>query len=186
MNKIENKKVAILATDGFEESELTSPMNALKENGATVHIISTSSGKIKSWKDGNWNMEIDVDKTVDEVSSSDYNALVLPGGVINPDKLRRDKNAVQFVRSFFDDHKPVASICHGPQMLIEAGVVKGRRMTSFGSIATDLKNAGAEWVDEEVVVDSGLVTSRSPEDLDAFNSKLVEEVAEGKHEEQTV
>jgi protease I len=186
MNKIENKKVAILATDGFEESELTSPMNALKENGATVHIVSTSSGKIKSWKDGNWNMEIDVDKTVDEVSSSDYNALVLPGGVINPDKLRRDKNAVQFVRSFFDDHKPVASICHGPQMLIEAGVVKGRRMTSFGSIATDLKNAGAEWVDEEVVVDSGLVTSRSPEDLDAFNSKLVEEVAEGKHEEQTV
>mgnify|MGYP001069743838 CR=1 FL=1 len=186
MNRIENKRVAILATDGFEESELTSPMKALKENGATVHVVSTSSGKIKSWKDGNWNMELDVDKTIDEVSSSDYNALVLPGGVINPDKLRQNEEAVQFVRSFFDEHKPVASICHGPWMLIEAGVVDGRRMTSWGSIATDLKNAGAKWVDEEVVVDSGLVTSRSPEDLEAFNSKLVEEVAEGKHEAQTV
>jgi len=186
MNRIENKRVAILATDGFEESELTSPMKALKENGATVHVVSTSSGKIKSWKDGNWNMELDVDKTIDEVSSSDYNALVLPGGVINPDKLRQNEEAVQFVRSFFDEHKPVASICHGPWMLIEAGVVDGRRMTSWGSIATDLKNAGANWVDEEVVVDSGLVTSRSPEDLEAFNSKLVEEVAEGKHEAQTV
>ncbi|HKK38360.1 MAG TPA: type 1 glutamine amidotransferase domain-containing protein [Cryomorphaceae bacterium] len=186
MNNIENKRVAILATDGFEESELTSPMKALKENGATVHVVSTDSGKIKSWKDGNWNMEIDVDKTVSDVTSSDYDALVIPGGVINPDKMRRSEKAVQFVRSFFEDHKPVASICHGPQMLIEADVVNGRRMTSFGSISTDLKNAGANWVDEEVVTDQGLVTSRSPEDLDAFNKKMIEEIAEGKHAEQTV
>jgi len=186
MDKIENKRVAILATDGFEESELTSPMKALKENGASVHIVSTDSGKIKSWKDGNWNMEINVDKTVNDVTSSDYDALVLPGGVINPDKLRRNEKAVQFVRSFFEDHKPVAAICHGPQMLIEADVVDGRRMTSFSSIAKDLKNAGANWVNEEVVTDQGLVTSRSPKDLDAFNSKMIEEIAEGKHAEQTV
>ncbi len=186
MKTLENKRVAILATDGFEESELTSPLNALKESGATVDIVSLKAGKIKSWKDGNWNMEIDVDKTLDEVSSSEYNALMLPGGVINPDILRRNKKAVQFVRDFFDDHKPVAAICHGPQMLIEADVVNGRRMTSFGSISTDLKNAGAHWVDEEVVTDHGLVTSRSPADLNAFNAKMVEEIAEGKHAEQTV
>jgi len=186
MKTLENKRVAILATDGFEESELTSPLNALKESGAAVDLVSLKSGKIKSWKDGNWNMEIDVDKTLDGVSSSEYNALMLPGGVINPDILRRSEKAVQFVRDFFDDHKPVAAICHGPQMLIEADVVNGRRMTSFGSISTDLKNAGAHWVDEEVVTDHGLVTSRSPADLNAFNAKLVEEIAEGKHAEQTV
>jgi protease I len=185
MKSLENKRVAILATDGFEESELTSPLNALKESGADVDIVSFKSGKIKSWKDGNWNMEIDVDKTLDETSSSEYNALMLPGGVINPDILRRNKKAVQFVRDFFDDHKPVAAICHGPQMLIEADVVKGRKMTSFGSISTDLINAGAHWADEEVVVDHGLVTSRSPADLNAFNAKMVEEIREGQHAEQT-
>lgn len=186
MKKLENKRVAILSTDGFEESELTSPVNALEEHGATVHIVSLKSGKIKSWNDGNWNMDIDVDKTLDQVSSSDYHALMLPGGVINPDILRRSRKAVQFVRSFFDENKPVAAICHGPQMLIEADVVKERRLTSFSSIATDLKNAGANWVDEEVVTDHGLVTSRTPADLNAFNAKMVEEIAEGKHAEQTV
>jgi protease I len=186
MKTLENKRVAILATDGFEESELTSPLNALKESGAAVDIVSLKSGKIKSWKDGNWSMEIDVDRTINDISSSEYNALMLPGGVINPDILRRNEKAVQFVRDFFDDHKPVAAICHGPQMLIEADVVNGRRMTSFASISTDLKNAGAHWVDEEVVTDHGLVTSRSPADLNAFNAKMVEEIAEGKHAEQTV
>lgn len=186
MNKLENKKVAILATDGFEESELVSPMNALKENRATVHVVSTEAGKIKSWKDGNWNIEIDVDKTVGEVEAADYDALVLPGGVINPDKLRTNTKAVEFVRTFFKEHKPVAAICHGPQMLIEADVVEGRRLTSYHSITKDLKNAGANWVDEEVVTDAGLVTSRSPKDLNAFNAKMIEEIAEGKHAEQTV
>lgn len=185
MRNLNDKKVAILATDGFEESELVSPMNALKNSGAKVDIVSINSGKIKSWKDGNWNMEIDVDKRVSDVSSSDYHALVLPGGVINPDVLRRDNASVDLVRSFFKEHKPVAAICHGPQMLIEAEVVDGREMTSFNSISQDLKNAGAHWVDKEVVVDQGLVTSRSPEDLDAFNNKILEEIAEGKHAEQT-
>jgi protease I len=184
MRNLNDKKVAILATDGFEESELVSPMNALKNSGAKVDIVSMKSGKIKSWKDGNWNMEIDVDKTVSDVSSSDYHALVLPGGVINPDVLRRDNASVDLVRSFFKEHKPVAAICHGPQMLIEAEVVNGREMTSFSSISKDLKNAGAHWVDKEVVVDQGLVTSRSPEDLDAFNNKMLEEIAEGKHAAQ--
>jgi protease I len=184
MNILKDKRVAILATDGFEESELESPMNALKEKGASVHIISTHKGHIKSWKDGNWNKEFEVDRTIDEVTSGDYNALVIPGGVINPDRMRQNANAVKFVRSFFDDHKPVAAICHGPQMLIEADVVNGRRMTSFQSISKDLKNAGATWVNEEVVTDQGLVTSRSPEDLKAFNTKMVEEIAEGKHEMQ--
>jgi protease I len=185
MDILKEKRVAILATDGFEESELESPMKVLKERGATVHIISDHSGKIKGWKDGNWSKEIEVDQTVDSVKGADYHALVIPGGVINPDKLRRSAEAVEFVRGFFEDHKPVASICHGPQMLIEADVVDGRELTSFDSISTDLRNAGANWVNKEVVTDHGLVTSRSPEDLDAFNRKLVEEIAEGQHEMQT-
>lgn len=185
MDKLKEKKVAILATNGFEEVELTSPMQNLKDKGATVHVVSLKSGTIKSWKDGNWNMDIDVDVTVDEANADDYHALFIPGGVINPDKLRRNEKAVDFVRAFFKAHKPVASICHGPQMLIEADVVNGRVMTSFPSIRKDLENAGANWVDEKVVVDHGLVTSRSPADLDAFNDKLVEEIREGKHEEQT-
>ncbi len=184
MDNIEKKKVAIIATDGFEESELMSPMQALKDSGAHVDIISLQPGKIKAWKNGNWSTEIDVDKSVSDVSSSDYNALVIPGGVINPDKLRTHEMAVGFVKDFFRDHKPVAAICHGPQLLIEADVVEGRRMTSFHSIQKDLENAGAKWEDSEVVVDHGLVTSRSPEDLNAFNSKLIEEIKEGKHEEQ--
>ncbi len=184
MENLNRKKVAILATNGFEESELREPKKALEKAGAEVHIISEASGKIKGWSDGNWSNEINVDKTLDEVSQSDYDALLLPGGVINPDKLRTNKQAVTFVKSFFENHKPVGAICHGPWLLAEADVLKGRKITSYNSIKTDMINAGANWVDEEVVVDKGLVTSRSPKDLPAFNAKLVEEVYEGKHEDQ--
>ena len=149
-----------------------------------MEIISEKSGTIKSWSDGNWSKDYLVDKTLNQVSANDYNALVLPGGVINPDKLRRNEDALLLVRDFFKQAKPVAAICHAPWILISADVVKGRKMTSFGSIKDDLVNAGANWVDEEVVVDSGFVTSRSPNDLPAFNSKLIEEIKEGKHEEQ--
>ena len=185
MDNIDKKRIAIIATDGFEESELMSPMQALKDSGAEVDIVSLKPGKIKSWKNGNWSIEIDVDKTISDVSVSDYNGLVIPGGVINPDKLRTHEKAVGFVKDFFREHKPVAAICHGPQMLIEADVVEGRRMTSYHSIKKDLINAGAHWEDSEVVTDHGLVTSRSPEDLNAFNAKLIEEIKEGQHEMQT-
>ena len=179
-----NKRIAILATNGFEESELKSPKEAMEKEGFTVEIISEKEGKIKGWADGNWSNEYNVDKTIGNVSANDYNALVLPGGVINPDKLRRNDDALKFVKHFFELKKPVAAICHGPQVLISAGVVKGRKMTSFSSIKDDLINAGANWVDEEVVVDEGFVTSRNPDDLPAFNSKLIEEIKEGKHELQ--
>lgn len=178
------KRVAILATNGFEESELQSPKEHLEQQGWTAEIISLESGTIKSWTNGNWGKDFKVDRIVSETSASDYHALVLPGGVINPDLLRRDKKAVQFVKDFFEQKKPVAAICHGPQMLIEADVVDGRKITSFSSVKTDLINAGAEWTDEEVVVDNGLVTSRTPNDLPAFNKKMVEEIKEGKHELQ--
>ncbi|WP_179320285.1 type 1 glutamine amidotransferase domain-containing protein [Winogradskyella helgolandensis] len=184
MENLNKKTVAILATNGFEESELREPKKALEDAGAEVHIVSLESGEIKGWADGNWSNSYKVDKTLESVSQKDYNALVLPGGQINPDVLRKNKTAVSFVKSFFENHKPVAAICHAPWLLAEAGVVKGRKITSYDSIKTDMINAGANWVDEEVVVDSGLVTSRSPEDLPAFNKKLVEEVYEGKHEEQ--
>jgi len=184
MENLNRKKVAILATNGFEESELKEPMNALKNAGADVHIVSEESGQIIGWADGNWSNSYNVDKTLDEVSQAEYNALVLPGGVINPDKLRRNENAVNFVRSFFENHKPVGAICHGPWLLAEADVLKDRKITSFSSIKTDMINAGANWVDEEVVCDEALVTSRTPNDLPAFCSKLIEEVYEGKHEEQ--
>jgi len=185
MNILEGKKVAIIAAHGFEESELTSPMKALKDNGAMVHIVSTENGKIKSWKDGNWGKEINVDITTAEANDKDYDALMIPGGVINPDLLRRDGKAVSFVKAFFADGKPVAAICHGPQMLIEADVLKDRKVTSFFSVRKDLENAGAVWLDQEVVVDAGLVTSRTPDDLEAFNAKMIEEILEGVHDEQT-
>lgn len=184
MENLNKKKVAILATNGFEESELRDPKKALEEAGAEVHIISEDSGKIKSWADGNWGSAYTVDKTLDDVSQHDYHALMLPGGVINPDKLRTNSKAVSFVKSFFENKKPVGAICHGPWLLAEADVLNGRKITSYNSIKTDMINAGANWVDEEVVVDEGLVTSRSPKDLPAFNAKLVEEVYEGKHENQ--
>ncbi|WP_294819325.1 type 1 glutamine amidotransferase domain-containing protein [uncultured Flavobacterium sp.] len=179
-----SKKVAILATNGFEESELKSPKEHLEQQGWTAEIVSLKSGTIKAWADGNWGSDYKVDKTLDEVKSGDYHALVLPGGVINPDQLRRSEDAIAFVKSFFEEKKPVAAICHGPQILIDAEVVDGRELTSFFSVKKDLMNAGANWKDEEVVVDNGLVTSRTPDDLPAFNKKMVEEIKEGKHELQ--
>ncbi|WP_031429174.1 type 1 glutamine amidotransferase domain-containing protein [Flavimarina sp. Hel_I_48] len=179
-----NKTIAILATDGFEEVELTSPLEAMKNAGFDVHIVSDKKGKIKAWDTDHWSEEYDVDKTIDEVNAEDYNALMLPGGVINPDTLRVNEDALSFIRDFFNTKKPVAAICHAPQMLINAGVVEGRKLTSFKSIKQDLINAGAKWEDSEVVVDQGFVTSRNPNDLPAFNAKLVEEIREGKHERQ--
>ncbi|WP_218598099.1 type 1 glutamine amidotransferase domain-containing protein [Polaribacter sp. NJDZ03] len=184
MENLKRKTVAILATNGFEESELKEPKKALEAAGAEVHIVSLESGEIKSWNEGNWGKTYKVDKTLKEVSQENYNALMLPGGVINPDVLRDNADAVSFVKSFFEHHKPVGAICHGPWLLAEADVLKGRKITSYSSIKTDLINAGANWVDEEVVVDKGLVTSRNPDDLPAFNAKLVEEVYEGKHKGQ--
>ncbi|AMR34402.1 protease [Mucilaginibacter sp. PAMC 26640] len=183
MANLNNKKVALLTEEGFEQVELTSPKAALEAAGATVHIISPQSGKIKAWNETDWGIEVDVDKNLSDVSPDDYDALVLPGGVLNPDKLRQNKDAVAFVSAFLDEGKPVAAICHGPQVLIETGMISGRRLTSYPSLETDLKNAGAEWVDEEVVVDNGLITSRTPKDLDAFNRKTIEEIGEGVHEE---
>ena len=181
---LSGKKIAILATDGFEQSELISPRDALLAAGAEVDIVSPQAGEITGWSGKNWADEVKVDKTLSQVSASDYDALVLPGGLINPDTLRQDERAIRFIRGFFSDrgNKPVAAICHGPWLLAEAGVLKGRRVTSYTSIQTDLKNAGAEWVDEAVVVDQGLVTSRFPDDLAAFNRKLIEEVSEGRHQ----
>ncbi|WP_299337043.1 type 1 glutamine amidotransferase domain-containing protein [uncultured Psychroserpens sp.] len=184
MENLNKKTVAILATNGFEESELRAPKMALEAAGADVHIVSLESGEIKGWADGNWSNSYKVDKTLDEVNQKDYNALMLPGGQINPDILRKNDAAVAFVKSFFENHKPVGAICHAPWLLAEANVLKDRKITSYSSIKTDMMNAGANWVDEEVVVDEGLVTSRCPDDLPAFNAKLVEEVYEGKHEEQ--
>ncbi len=181
MASLNGRKVAILTEEGFEQVELTSPKQALEQAGATVHVISPKSGKIKAWDKTNWGIEINVDKQLDEVSPDDYDALVLPGGVLNPDKLRQNKDAVAFASAFLDEGKPVAAICHGPQLLIETGMINGRRLTSYPSLQTDLKNAGADWIDEEVVVDNGLVTSRRPDDLEAFNRKTIEEIGEGVH-----
>lgn len=184
MGQLSNRTIAVLSENGFEESELTEPVKRLKEEGATVHIISSKSGTIKGWSDGNWSGEVEVDYTLNEAKADDYNGLLIPGGVINPDKLRANDDAIAFVKAFFEAGKPVAAICHGPQVLINADVVEGRKLTSVKNISQDLINAGADWSDEEVVVDQGLVTSRTPEDLPAFNDKIVEEFAEGVHEGQ--
>ncbi len=186
MADLSNKKVAILTEEGFEQVELTSPQQALKDAGATVHVISPKGGEIKAWDQTDWGITITVDKKLEDANPDDYDALVLPGGVLNPDKLRQDKDAVAFVSAFLDEGKPVAAICHGPQTLIETGMISGRTMTSYPSLKTDLKNAGVNWVDEEVVTDKGLVTSRTPADLPAFNKKLIEEILEGKHEVEEV
>ncbi|MCT7903760.1 MAG: type 1 glutamine amidotransferase [Candidatus Ornithobacterium hominis] len=178
---LKNKKVAILTDEGFEESELFEPLHRLQQEGAEVHIVSTKSGEIQGMKEHQWSKKIKVDQVIDAVKASDYDALVLPGGVINPDILRNNEKSVQFVKDFADNKKPIAAICHGPQTLINAGAVEGKKLTSFPSIKVDLQNAGAHWVDEEVVVDNGLVTSRTPKDLPAFLDKMVEEIAEGKH-----
>ena len=185
---IKGRHVAILATDGFEQIELTEPLEALRQAGAEVDVIAPpdtmTRGRIKGWNHTDWGDEIEVDKTLDQANADDYDALVLPGGVMNPDKLRMRQDATTFVREFFKAGKPVASICHGPWLLIDSGVVEGRRMTSYPSIKMDLKNAGARWEDSEVVVDEGLITSRSPKDLPAFIDKTIEEVAEGVHAAQ--
>jgi protease I len=176
-----NKKVAILATDGFEYVELVEPRKALEEAGAKTVVISPKDGQIKGWNHTDWGESVSVDLSLSSAHESDFDALVLPGGVMNPDYLRQDKNAVAFVRSFFEAQKPVAAICHGPWLLVEAGVVRGRKLTSWPSLQTDIRNAGGEWTDQEVVTDNGLVTSRKPDDIPAFSKKLVEEIAEGKH-----
>ncbi|HEY8397732.1 MAG TPA: type 1 glutamine amidotransferase domain-containing protein [Flavihumibacter sp.] len=181
-----DKKIAILATHGFEESELKSPKEHLEKQGWTVHIISPETDSIKAWAKTDWGKEYRVDKQVSQAAASDYDALVLPGGVLNPDKLRTNHDAIAFVRDFFAQQKPVAAICHGPQVLINAEVVNGRTLTSVEAVKMDLKNAGARWIDEEVVVDNGLITSRTPQDLPAFNKKLVEEIKEGIHEGQSL
>lgn len=181
---VEGKKVAILATDGFEESELTSPKSAFINAGVQVDVVSLNEGTIKGWSAPNkdWGESQPVDKLVANVKADDYDMLLIPGGLYNPDSLRVNEDALRFTREFFDQKKPVGAICHGPWVLISAGVVDGRNITSYPSIKDDLSNAGAKWHDKEVVVDQGLVTSRSPKDLEAFNKKILEELAEGKHD----
>jgi protease I len=173
MKNLKKSNVAILATNGFEESELFEPKETLEKAGANVEVVSPESGKIKAWNHGNWSKEVAVSKTVKEASAEDYDMLILPGGVINPDKLRRDEKVVAFVREFFEKDKNVAVICHGSQTMIEAEVVKDRKMTSFSAIKKDLINAGANWVDEAVVIDKNLISSRNPGDLQEFNSQII-------------
>ena len=186
MADISDKRVAILATDGFEQSELMVPKQRLEEAGAKVDVISLKTGQIWGWDKGDWGEPIAVDRTIDAVNIDEYDALVLPGGQINPDVLRADEDAVALVRDFYNSKKPLAAICHAPWVLIEAGIAKGRKMTSYHSMATDVKNAGANWVDKEVVVDQGLITSRNPGDLEAFAAKIIEELGEGRHEKRAV
>ena len=183
-NNLSGKRVAILATDGVEQVELTEPRKALDDAGAKTVLISPKRDKIKAWQHDHWGDEIPVDLALESASPDTFDALLLPGGVMNPDTLRMNKQAVQFVKRFFEEGKPVASICHGPWMLVEADVVRGRTVTSWPSLQTDLRNAGADWVDREVVTDEGLVTSRKPDDIPAFNRKVIEEFAEGIHEGQ--
>lgn len=180
MDSLKDKKVAIITDHGFEEVELTSPKQALEEAGATVHIISKHD-VVKGWQHDHWSIEVKADVALTNANPDDYDALMIPGGVINPDAMRREKEYVAFAKTFMESGKPIAAICHGPQLLIETGLLQGREMTSFHSIKTDLINAGANWMDKEVVTDNGLVTSRSPDDLPAFNKKMVEEFAEGVH-----
>jgi protease I len=181
---LNGKKIAFLFTEGAEQAEVVEPLKAVREAGADVDIVSLEAGEVQMWQHFDKGDTIEANKAVSDVQAGDYDGLVLPGGVANPDQLRGDEDAVRFVRDFFEQHKPVGVICHGPWMLAEADVVRGRTVTSWPSLETDLRNAGATWVDKEVVVDEGLVTSRKPDDLPAFNAKIVEEFAEGKHEHQ--
>lgn len=181
MHSIKGKKIAILATDGVEFSELTKPKDILEDHEAIVDIVSLKQGTIRTWKDKDWNDEIAVDVTVPHAQAEEYDALVLPGGVINPDILRMNEAAVHFVSQFVDSGKPIGAICHGPWVLVETNILEGRVVTSWPSLKTDLINAGAKWVDQEVISDQGLVTSRKPADIPAFCRKLIEEIAEGPH-----
>lgn len=182
MPKLNDLKIAILTEEGFEQVELTSPREALEKAGVTVHIVSPKKDEVKAWNETDWGIRVRVDKQLSDANPEDYDGLMLPGGVLNPDSLRTNPDAVDFVRHFLETGKPIAAICHGPQTMIETGLLEGRRMTSYPSIKTDLINAGVDWVDEEVVTDHGLVTSRSPKDLNAFNKKMLEEFAEGIHQ----
>jgi protease I len=177
MKELNGKKVAILVADGFEQVELTKPQQALEEAGAETIIVSPAQGKVKGWNHTEWGDELPVDLALDQADAEDFDALLLPGGVMNPDKLRRQPKALKFVKAFFDAGKPVAAICHGPWTLIDAGVAQGRHMTSYETIQTDLKNAGVRWEDREVVVDGNLVTSRKPDDIPAFNKAMIEAFA---------
>lgn len=184
-NELAGKKVAIVATDRFEQSELEQPRDALREAGAEVHVIAPKAGQIQGMEHDDPGRPVEVDRTLADAKPGDYDALVLPGGVANPDRLRTDRQAVEFVRHFVEAMKPIGAICHGPWTLIEIeGFLKGRTMTSWPSLQTDLRNAGANWVDREVVTDQGLVTSRKPDDIPAFNRKLIEEIREGRHDQR--
>ena len=175
------KRIAILATHGFEQSELEGPRDRLRKAGATVEIVSLASGEIRGWDKKDWGRPVKVDKTLDQVAAAEYDAVVLPGGQINPDLLRVEPKALKFIKEIFDAGKIVAAVCHAPWLLIETGIAKGRKMTSYKSIKTDVANAGARWEDSEVVVDQGVITSRNPGDLEAFSAKIIEEVREGRH-----
>lgn len=181
MSKLKNRKIAILATHGYEQSELEKPLDALKAEGAQVDVIAPGSGEIKGWDGDDWGRAVRVDIALENARPQDYDALVLPGGQINPDILRTNDKALSFIRSVFEAKKPIGAICHAPWLLVETGIADGRKLTSFHSIKTDVQNAGGIWEDSEVVVDQGLVTSRNPDDLPAFCDKLVEEICEGKH-----
>jgi len=183
--QLANKRIAILATHGFEQSELEVPRDTLKAAGATVHIVSIEPGEIKGWDKKDWGRPVKVDKTLNQVSASDYDAIVLPGGQINPDLLRVEPAAMAFIKDIFNQKKIVAAVCHAPWLLIETGIAKGRKMTSYKSIKTDVINAGAKWEDSEVVADQGVITSRNPGDLAAFSAKIIEEVSEGKHAQRS-
>ena len=179
--QLKGTRVAALVAKGFEQIELLDPKGALEAAGASVHVISPERGKVRGWDHTKWGDEVKVDRPLDEARADDYDALLLPGGVMSPDHLRMNAKAVELVKRFFEDGKPIAVICHGPWTLVEAGVVRGLTITSYPSVKTDLKNAGATWVDEPVVVDRGIVSSRKPDDLPAFNQKMIEEFAEGRH-----
>ena len=184
--QLDGKRIAILATNGFEQSELEVPRDKLKAAGAKVEIVSLASGEIKGWEKKDWGRPVKVDKTLDEVSPSDYDAVVLPGGQINPDLLRVEPKTLAFIADIFNQKKVVAAVCHAPWLLIETGIARGRKLTSYKSIKTDVMNAGAKWEDAEAVVDQGLITSRNPGDLEAFSAKIIEEVKEGRHADRRV
>ncbi len=181
-SELTGKRIAILVADGFEQSELVEPRKALKHAGATTEIVSPVPKEVRGWNHKEWGDTVSVDVALDAADVNSYDALLLPGGVMNPDHLRTNPKAVAFVKSFFDNGKPVAAICHGPWMLVEAGVLRGRTITSWPSLKTDVLNAGGNWVDQEVVTDRGLVTSRKPDDIPAFSRKMTEEFGEGKHQ----